>query len=146
MDAYPQQESRSRVCTVNDLPWVLSLAHRRYTKTPDPGTTLDWLIRVLNSPATALALRTDNAFCVAMINIAPWWPTERGCHIAVLVADRGYHWDAVFLLKETIRWAEAQGCVRWELSSETDYDFAALAKRVGAKPWVMKYAIDLGGE
>ena len=139
------QTAVCRRCTVDDLPWILSLAHRRYTKTPDPGTTLAWLARVLNSPNEALAIRSSGAFTVALLSAPPWWPNELECNIAVLVADKACHRQAVSLLRETSAWARGKGCVRWWLSSETDYDFEALAKRVGAKPGVMKYRIAFDG-
>lgn len=135
-------ESRCRKCTVDDLPWILSLAHRRYTKTPDPGTSLSWLVRCLQTPL-ALVIRSEGAFCTAIIETQAWWPGEPECHIAVLVADKGHHWEAITLLKTTISWARANGCARWYLSSETDFDFEMLARRVGAKPGVMKYRLDL---
>lgn len=132
-----------RACTVNDLPWILSLAHRRYTRKPDPGTTLAWLARVFEAP-DGLAIRTEQAFLAAVLHIPPWWPDDRECHIQALVAAPGYHWDAVRLLRASIEWARVKDCVRWYLSSETDYDFAALARRVGAVPGHVKYKIDLG--
>lgn len=137
--------THSRPITVEDVPWILSLAHRRYTKTPDPGTTLKWLMQVINSPNEALAIRSDHAFCVAIYSVPPWWPNEPEVHIAVLVADKGAHWQAIRLLKDTIAWARGRGCARWWLSSETDYDFEMLAKRVGARPRVMKYEVPLTG-
>lgn len=141
----PQQESPSvRPCTVEDLPWILSLAHRRYTKTPDPGTSLTWLAGIIKSP-TALAMRSLNAFCVTIMHVPPWWPDEPEAHVAVLVAAKGHHWDTVRLLRESLAWSRGKGCVRWYVSSETDYDFRALAKRVGAKPDVVKYKVDLHG-
>ena len=136
----------SRPCTADDLPWILSLAHRRYTNTPDPGTSLAWLAKVILSPQWALAIRSEGAFLAALLEAPPWWPNERECHVAVLVADKGCHWQAVRLLRDSIAWARGKGCCRWWLSSETYYDFEMLARRVGAKPRVMKYEIALDGE
>lgn len=139
----PAPESPSWAISFDDLPWVLSLAHRRYTHTPDPGTTLAWLARIIQSPDVASAIRSDGAFCVATLNVPPWWPDERECHVSVLVADKGCHWQAISLLRETIQWARVRGCVRWYLSSETDVDFGLLAQRVGCTFQVVKYGIDL---
>jgi uncharacterized protein YecE (DUF72 family) len=77
-----------------------------------------------------------------MHSIPPWWPDEPEVHVAVLVADKGCVFQAVRLLQTSIAWARQKGCRRWYLSSETDKEFKALAKRVGAMPKVTKFGID----
>ena len=61
----------------------------------------------------------------------------------VLVAERGCHWQAIKLLRRTIEWAKERGCLRWFLSSDTNYDFAALARRVGAQYGAMRHCLVL---
>jgi len=130
-----------RVITVEDFPWILTLAHKRYTDKPDPGATLVWLANVLRWP-NAYAIRSEGAFCVALIQVPPWYPEHLECHISVLVADQGCIWQAVRLLRDTVRWAKGRGCKRWWLTSDTDKDFNSLARRVGASV-EERYLIDL---
>ena len=125
----------------DDVPWVLSLAYKRY-RSYDPGKTLLWLLNVMRNDR-ALAIRSENAFVISHITTTAWWPDEPECHVAFTCAAEGHHWEAVRLLRQSIGWAREKGCVRWWFSSETDVDVEALALRVGARPAVMRYLIDL---
>ena len=130
-----------RRITDTDVPWVLSLSYERYLSF-DPGRTIVWLLATLRSP-TALAIRTDHAFAIANIITSAWHPKEHECHIVFLCAADGYHWEAIKLLRQSIGWARGRGCIRWWVSSETEYRIDALAKRVGARPAVQRWLLDL---
>jgi hypothetical protein len=130
-----------RLAQINDIPWILSLASERYRHF-DPGRTLSWLVEVVRSPI-ALVIRTDHAFLIASIVTPVWHPKEPECHVLFLCAAPGRHWEAVRLLRFSTRWGREQGCLRWWFSSETDYAIDALAKRVGARPAVQRYRLDL---
>ena len=132
MDGSLTQESLStrRLITVNDIPWILSLAHERY-RPFDPGRALSWIVDAINNPRSC-CIRSDDAFCFAGLGGYFWFPKEPECFVVLLCAAEGKHWQAVRLLRETIEWAREQGCTKWWLSSDTDYEFRALAKRVGA--------------
>jgi hypothetical protein len=125
----------------DDVPWVLSLAFRKY-RAFDPGLTLTWLIGMIRAPS-ALALRSDHAFLIVNVTTSAWWPDERECHVLFACAASGHHWELVRLLRQSISWSRGKGCVRWWFSSETDIDIEVLALRVGAQPRVMRYCIDL---
>ena len=128
----------------DDVPWTLSLAHKRY-RSFDPGLTLTWLIAIIRSP-TALAIRSDHAFVIVTITTSAWWPDEPECHTMFVCAAAGHHWETVKLLRQSISWARGRGCVRWWFSSETDCNIEALALRVGAAPRVMRYCVDLAAD
>lgn len=123
---------------------MLSLAHRRYTKKPDPGTLLSWLIGAMSS-FNAYVVRTDHALIVATIYSPPWWPDDKECHVVVLVADKGHHWDAVRLLRRSIGWARIRKCTKWRIDSETEHELGPLANYVGAGATGKKYTLDLDG-
>lgn len=131
----------SRTIELDDIPWVLSLAYKRY-RSFDPGTTLTWLVRVLRNP-DSLAIRTDNAFLIANIVTGIWQPDERECHVTFLCAAEKHHWEAVKLIKRSVTWARGTGCRKWWFCSETECPIDAIALRVGARPEVMRYSIDL---
>lgn len=126
---------------IDDVPWVLSLAYKRY-RPFDPGTTLTWLAGVLRNP-DALPIRTRHAFLIANIVTSPWQPTERDCHVVFCCAAERYHWEAVRLVRQSITWARGAGCRKWWFSSETEFAIDQIARRVGAKPDVMRYSIEL---
>lgn len=130
-----------RKVEIGDLPWLLSLADKRYRHF-DPGTTLAWLAGIIQNPQ-ALVSRTDDAFVIAIYTTPAWHPAEPECHVHFLCAAEGCHWQAMKLLRETVAWARGHGCVRWWFSSETQYEIGPLAKRLGARPRVMRYCLDL---
>lgn len=131
-----------RVIGIDDVPWVLSLAYKRY-RPFDPGATLLWLARLLRNPDW-LAIRSNNAFLIANIATSVWQPDERECHVifCCTAGDR-YVWEATRLVKQSQTWARGCGCRKWWFSSETNFKIDALAERVGAKPTVMRYSVDL---
>ena len=120
---------------------MLSLAHERY-RSFDPGRTLAWLAGMLQNP-NALVIRTASAFAIATVLTPAWHPKEPECHVLFLCAAEGKHWQAVTLVRETVRWARERGCLKWWFSSETEHDIEMLARRVGAEPAVMRYCLNL---
>lgn len=133
-----------RPIVLDDIPWVLSLAYERY-RPFDPGRTLTWLVQILRSP-DALAIRSDDAFLIANIVTGIWQPNERDCHVIFCCAAERHHWQAVRLVRQSVTWARGTGCRKWWFCSETDCPIDQIALRVGAKPEVMRYSIDLWGE
>lgn len=129
----------SRELTINDLPWGLSLAWERYAPF-DPGAASQFYINVLKSNVT-FKRRTDRAFIIAMTNTVPWRPSEKECHVIMLCAHEGAHWEAVHLLRQSVTWMEEQGCARWWFTSDTDHDVSVLCRRVGAMRAHQRYFI-----
>lgn len=132
-----------RPITADDVPWGMSLAHRRY-ESFDPGGALIVLGTALRS-STALAIRSDHGFVIANIVAPAWFPRKRDAHILWLCVEEGHHWEAVKLLRASICWAKEQGCRRWWFDGDTEHEVGALAERVGARE-VPRYRIDLEAE
>lgn len=128
-----------RAVVVDDIPWGLSLVHRRYGEF-DPGGGLIAIGQAMKSQ-NALAIRSDHGFLVANIVAPGWWPKRRTCQILWLCVEEGYHWEAVKLLRASICWAKERGCTRWWVDSDTKHEVGALAERVGARG-VPRYEID----
>jgi len=131
-----------RDLTFDDMPWVLSLAHKRYP-TFDPGGALRFLAIVIPAPQ-ALTIRSEGAFLIAShVAAPPWYPDQPECHVMALCAEAGAHWEAARLMRRSVAWAREQGCVRWRFHSETEHLIGALAERVGARKDSPRYVIDL---
>ena len=137
----PAHYNELRRIGVDDLPFVLSLGYERY-RPFDPGRMLLWLATMLKSPDT-LAIRTNHAFLIGSIATPIGQPNERGFHVLYICAAPWYHWEAVKLLRDSVSWSRGCGCQEWWVSSETDVDIEPLARRMGAKPAVMRYKLDL---
>ena len=126
-----------------DVPWALSLAHRRYKAGYDPGGALLAVMNAINSP-NALALRSDHGFLGAHVAFPLWRPEQRDCMVVVLFTEEGHHWEAVRMLRYSVVWAREQKCSRWFLGGDGDKSLAALARRLGAGTMPV-YRIDLVG-
>lgn len=112
---------------------MVQLAKRRYSNRFDIQSAEMWVRNiVLKQPMVFLPIRTDNAFCIAMISANPWLPADWHAHIAMVCADDGKMWEAMALLRETLSWATRRNCVDWKLNSETVFQLGPLARRLGA--------------
>ena len=130
--------------TPEDVPWALSLAHRRYSQGYDPGGGLLAFLDGIKSPRQ-LALRSNNGFLGAQIAWPPWRPQQRDCMVVVICTEEGHHWEAVQMLRYSVVWAREQKCTRWFLGGDGEKSLAALARRVGAGSMPV-YRIELAGE
>jgi hypothetical protein len=132
-----------RDITADDLGWALSLAHRRY-RNFDPGFSLVAMTQAMRSP-TSIAWRNDASFLVGHIMTSVWAPKIRGLEVLAICAEEAHPWSAIELLRASVTWAREQGLSKWWLNSDTGYDAAPLAVRVGAR-LAACYVIDLPGE
>lgn len=129
-----------RPLTIEDLPWALALAWKRYPPF-HPGAAVNFYQAALKTP-TALKLRCEHAFLIGNIVTPAWRPDDHEFHMLVLCAVEAHHWDAIKLLRESVQWARSQGCKRWWFSSDTTYEVEALCRRIGATRQ-MRYRIEL---
>jgi hypothetical protein len=88
---------------------------------------------VLKQPMVFLPIRTADAFLIAILAVIPWLPADMECNVALVYAEDGKMWEAVALIRESLAWAKRRGCAEWHISSESVFDLAPIAKRVGAE-------------
>lgn len=133
-----------RLLTEQDLTWAVWLGRKRYPKNYDPIGAEGWLRNiVLRNPLSFFAQRSENAFCVSMLSVKPWTPTDNECSVAALCADDGALWEALKLVRWSLEWARNRKCVSWCLSSDTEYNFEMLARRLGADEVSPRFIIRL---
>lgn len=123
---------------------MLEVGNRRYGNQYDRLATEGWVRNiVLKGPMMFLAVRTDDAFLIAMLSTTPWTPSTPECNVALVAADEGCMWQAVKLLRFSIDWAKKRKCSLWRLSSETHYDLGPIAHKLGATEpntrWVLRF-------
>lgn len=124
---------RVRTLTDADLPWLNVLCRKRYHVRYDAQATEAWFINiVLKNPLLFYPARTDNAFSISMLSVAPWLPDEFECHNMFTCADDGAMWEVMALLRASIAWGRRRRATWWRICSETDVDLAPLARRLGA--------------
>ena len=136
----PYQKPRPRLITEDDVDWMLGLGDRRYPGRYDRLGTVMWMRNiVLKGPMMFLPLRTDHAFLIAMLSTTPWMPATPECNITLVCAEEGRMWEAVMLLRASIEWAKRRKCSLWRISSETDFDLAPIAHKLGATEANVRY-------
>lgn len=139
-----EPKSEPRLITEEDLLWVVWLGRKRYPKNYDPPGAEGWLRnQVLKNPLMFLPMRTRNAFCISLISVKPWTPTENECNVAAICADDGAMWEAMKLIRWSVEWARNRKCTLWSMMSDTQYDFSALAQRIGATEAAPRYQMRL---
>jgi hypothetical protein len=96
---------------------------------------------VLKQPMVFLPIRSSNAFLIAILACIPWLPADMECNVALVYAEEGSMWEALALIRESVAWADRRGCAEWHISSESVYDLAPLARRVGADQCPPRYRV-----
>lgn len=120
------------------------LGRKRYTTRYDPLATEGWFRNtVLKGPMLFLPVRTDNAFTIAMLSTNPWIPWEFECHNLLTCADEGCIWEVLALLRATIEWARKRKVTWWKIASDTEFDLAPIARRLGATEQITRLALRL---
>lgn len=131
-----------RRVVLNDLPWLLSVAYQRYGAY-DPGPILTRLAEMMQRPDW-LVMRSAHAFAISNLFVPAWrTQAEPECNVVILCAEPGGVWDAVRVLRESVRWARQKGCTAWWFGSETEVDISAIARRVGGVKALPRYRIGL---
>jgi hypothetical protein len=131
-----------RLLIEDDIPWMYWLAKKRYSPRFDLITTEGWMRNVvLKQPLMFLPQRTEHAFCVSMLSVAPWLPSDFETSVVLICADEQHMWEALKLMRASIEWAKARQCKLWRVCSETDADLTMLAKRVGAEEISPRFVI-----
>jgi hypothetical protein len=74
-----------------------------------------------------------------MISCVPWIPAEFETNVVACCAEEGAMWEVPALFRASIYWARRRKCNAWRCASDTDFDTAALAKRVGAKETMQRF-------
>lgn len=121
-----------------------ALGKKRYPGRFDSIGAENWFRNIcLKQPLIFYPARLTNSFCISMLSIQPWIPSEWECNIVFICCDDGCMWEGMRLLRSSIAWAKSRKCSTWKISSDTDTDLAAMAKRLGATEIFPRYALRL---
>jgi hypothetical protein len=118
--------------TEDDSDWLERLCKKRYGLGYDSYSSLAWFKNnVLKNPMMFYAVRSEDAFIITMLSGIPWLAGHLEANVVFICADDGCMWQAMRLLRCSVDWAKRRKCTVWRLSSDTDYDLAPLARRLG---------------
>lgn len=127
-----------------DIPWLDYLCLKRYShKYDQEGTEIWFLNTVLKSPILFYPIRSDNAFTITMLSCVPWLPLEWNADVVFTCADDGAMWEVIALLRRSIEWSRKRKIAWWRISSDTGYDIAPLARRMGAEEISSRFCLRL---
>ena len=90
---------------------------------------------------TFYATRMSDAFQISMLSVMPWLPAEPEAIVLFVCADDGKLYQAVKLMRDSIEFARKRRCAVWRLSSDTDIELVALAKRLGVTEISPRYSL-----
>ena len=137
--------TKPRLLSEADVPWLSELFAKRYKDYPyDPVSAEGWFRnRVLKEPMLFLAQRTDNAFCITMLSVTPWVPSDYESNIVVICAEDNATWESLVLMRASIEWAKLRRCKAWRISSDTGNDILPFARRLGATEIAPRYVLKL---
>lgn len=122
-----------RCISPDDLPWGRELSLKRYRGIDWPSCEA-WFVRhVFKDPVHFYAVRTDNAFIVSRLDRQPWYPDDPEVYVQLACADEGCMWELFRLMRNSIEWARLCNAKHWRCCSNTEYDFAPIANRLGAR-------------
>lgn len=123
---------------------MVALAKRRYDEAYDfIGAEMWFRNIVLKSPMVYLPIRSQDAFAIGMLSTVPWRPQEVECNVVMVCADFGALWQAVTLMRATLEWAKRRKCIKWRVTSETDFDLGPIAIKLGAEKEPSRYVVRL---
>jgi hypothetical protein len=126
--------------TENDIPWLWDICKRRYDSRYDAISTELWFRnKVLKEPLLFLPQRMPNSFCISMLSVLPWLPSDFNCNVGFICAEEGCGWEAMKLLRSSREWARTRKCRTWALASDTPVDLKQLAWRLEATEIYPRY-------
>jgi hypothetical protein len=130
-----------RLLVEADVPWMIELARRRF-RAFDPVAAQSWFVSEVLTNNRYFAMRTEDAFLVAVLSSMPWSMSRSEAIVLILITDDDKPWQIVRLLRESIKWARQRKAAHWHLWMD-DADAGALARRVGARQNTNRYRVDL---
>jgi hypothetical protein len=123
-----------RALNEDDVPWLITLGRKRYGLDFDYFCTESWFRNiVMKQPVLFHPVRTSDAFCISTLSILPWTPARIECNVVFICCDDGAMWQGMHLLRASIEWGRSRKCALWRLSSDTAYDLAPMARRLGVE-------------
>ena len=146
LTAWPELPTDVRVMEDDDLPWLIDICKRRYVlKDGDPEAAALWFKNfVTKNPLLFYPIRTENAFLIAQLNVAPWQPSECECNILQSCAEEGAMFELLKLFRASINWGIRHRATLWRVTSDTWADLGPLAKRVGCNQQTPRYWMRIG--
>lgn len=120
-----------RLCTSEDLDWMMSIAEEAYPFKINVDGLRKWFIPRFNNP-NVIIVKGDHSAAMAYIHIPPWRFEEKDCELEYLCSRRT-RFGAVELL-EVVRYInllrKEAGCARFYINSRLK-DLGPIASRLG---------------
>lgn len=127
----------------NDRTWLVDLCRRRYPPHYDIGAAENWISHaVVRNPVQFYATRSPNGFQITNLTANAWTPRDFTADVTVILCDFGHVWEALPLLRDSMKWARERRAIRWRFETDTEHDLAPIMKRLGVPPVTPRYCLD----
>lgn len=141
--------STIRLCTPDDVEWMISIANGRYPGEFDPEQARAWVPARLKEP-TMLFIRGERSFGVAHLAKRFNSPTRVQAYLTLLYSEPGFmrslSLEPFQLIKRMIEWGKEKGATKFWMSDISGVDLGPFAKRLGGRLAGHTYVVDLDGE
>lgn len=118
-----------RAVTAHDIDFLLDLTVCIYGNVNVPFIR-SFIENNVENPNICM-LMTDRAFGVAFVSDYPFLYNTREAVMEFLAAEKSASWDAYFILKKMIEWADIMGAGEFYMRSKTKVSLEPFAKRLG---------------
>lgn len=125
-DAWPRNLIRH--CTLEDVDFLIDVGRACYPPF-DEDAIRKWLESLFTNPS-AMMLRSENGACIASITRLIYRDRPM-CYFVFLCARPNKTLEGYRLLKSMVECARERGASQVHIGSETGFDFAPFAKRLG---------------
>ena len=134
-----------RKATVDDFPFIIDLAVKRYPKF-DVESSLLWARKAIDLPGIMIA-RGEKSFAIGSIAAPFYDPTTFRGYMVFLCAQEDCGYEPVPLARFLIKWALIErGASSFHFGEATGVNLAPLAKRLGADIDSPSYVVKSHGQ
>lgn len=145
-DVYPRfvslDETKIRVCTPDDIEWMITVAREHYEGLFDIDEVRRWLAVRLKEP-TMVFMRGPNSFGVAHTAVRFNAPTRLQGYMTFLYATAASGFETFRLLRALCDWTKARGATKFWIGDTTGRNLGAFAQRLGGRLAGHTYVVDL---
>lgn len=133
-----------RLCTPDDVEWMIKVASSRYPGEFDPDQARVWVPQRLTSP-DMLFIRGEHSFGVAHLARRFNAPDRVQAYLTLLYsdADNTHLLEPLMLVKNMKEWAVSKNASKFWMSDISGIDLGPFAKRIGGRLAGHTYVVDL---
>lgn len=144
--SFAPPQSAIRVCTPDDIDWLMELARTRYDTINDVNlpAVKAWLLERFNDPLMCF-MRGKHSMGVSHMARRFMAPDRMQCYLVLLVSfpSKVPSMEPYRIAEAMAQWGKSKGATKFWMSDISGYDLGSFAKRMGGRDAGHTYIIDL---